>query len=256
MSDPTSLNVLIVDDEPSVHGVFSRLFAKMGYACEAVATGKEGLERIATRPYDIFLFDKNLPDCGGSDLARAARAAQPNAVIIIVTGYATRDSADALVGVADEYLTKPFELDYVRETVAELVARRRISRPSPVPLVAPQPGRKWVHLVSDQPRELELLTKVCEQLGAHVTSGVSLPATGIPDALVAAAGACTFDVRRGVWAWQAKKKDLPVVLVMDPNSSSDGAAAVALKASLRVPRPVDAAVLRVLLQRTLAERPG
>lgn len=251
MSDPTSLNVLIVDDEPSVHGVFSRLFAKMGYSCEAVASGKEGLERIAARPYDIFLFDKNLPDRSGADLARAARAAQPNAVIVIVTGYATRDSADALVGVADEYLNKPFELDYVRETVAALVRRRQINRPSPVPAVAPQPGRKWVHLVGEQQKELGLLAMVCEQLGAHVTSAPSLPATGIPDVLVASAGACTFDVRRGVWAWQVKKKDLPVVLVVDPHSSSDGAAAVAMKATMRVPRPVDSTLLHALLKRAL-----
>lgn len=251
MVDPTSLNVLIVDDEVSVHGVFSRLFAKMGYACDAVASGAAGLERIATRPYDIFLLDKNLPDRSGSDLARAARAAQPNAVIIIVTGYATRDSADSLVGVADEYLSKPFELDTVRETVAELVARRRISRPSPVPAVSPQPGSRWVHLVSDQAKETEQLKKICEHLGAHFTTGVSLPATGIPDVLVASAGACTFDVRRGVWAWQAKKKDLPVVLFVDPNSSSDGAAAVALKATIRVPRPVDGAMLLLLMQRAL-----
>ena len=191
-ADPNAPSVLVVDDETSVHEVFSRLFAKMGYRCDAVATAEEGLARLATRPYDVFLLDKNLPGQSGVSLARAARANQPNAVIILITGFASRASADELVGIADEDLTKPFELDALRETVAALLGQRGTTRASPVPVRPPlEPGKKWVHVSTENPKEDEVLTSICEHLEAQHSTGPGLPAES-PDVLVLAASLCTF----------------------------------------------------------------
>ena len=127
---------MIVDDDASMCLMFSRVLAKMGYVVQTVDNGEAALELVKSKIFDVCLVDKQLPGVGGISVARAIRSNTPDAVIIFITGFATASSADELVGIADEYLTKPFDLDTLRETVATLVARRkgqRQSQPSPVP---------------------------------------------------------------------------------------------------------------------------
>lgn len=253
MSDTpaAALSALIVDDDPSVHGVFGRLFTKMGYQADAVATGEEALARIQTKAYDVCLVDKQLPGTGGIAVARAIRAQIPDAVIIFITGHATAGSADELVGVADEYLSKPFELDTVRETVAALVGQRKAQRlkaPSPVP--TRRDDRKWVYVMSDDAVATKLLGDVCEHLGAQMTSGPTVPPEA-PDVLVLSGSQASFELRKAVWGFQAKKRDFKVVLLVDPNSTSDAAAAVALKAQWRIPLPATPQLAHIVMQRAL-----
>jgi CheY-like chemotaxis protein len=251
VTDAPALSALIVDDDPSIHGVFGRLFAKMGYEAEAVSTGEEALLRIQAKAYDVCLVDKQLPGTGGTAVARAIRGQIPDAVIIFITGHATAGSADELVGVADEYLSKPFELDTVRETVSALVARRktqRVRQPSPVPTKLP--GQKWVYVMSDDAAATKLLGDVCTHLGAHMTHGAGLPSEA-PDVLVVSGSQASFELRKAVWGFQAAKRDFKVVLLVNPSSASDAAAAVALKAQFRIPLPATPQMTHLLMQRAL-----
>lgn len=245
-ASPT-LSALIVDDDPSVCGVFGRLLTKMGFAVQVLDDGQAALELVTTRAWDVCLVDKQLPGVGGITVARAIRSHTPDAVIIFITGFATAASADELVGIADEYLTKPFDLDTLRETIGTLVARRRggySGRPSPVPLR--EQGKKWVHLACQCPDTNQVVTQLCTQLGAQVTSAVSLPAEP-PDVLVLQAGLAHFELRKAVWAFQARKRDLQIVLLTDPSSASDSAAAVALKAGWRITMPTKVEQASVVL---------
>lgn len=249
---PAALAALIVDDDPSIHGVFGRLFTKMGYAAEAVATGEDALSRIQSKVYDVCLVDKQLPGLGGIHVARAIRAAIPDAVIILITGHATAGSADELVGVADEYLSKPFELDTVRETVSALVAQRKTQRvraPSPVP--TRRDGQKWVYVMSDDAPSTKLLGDICEHLGAQMTHGPTIPPEA-PDVLVVTGSQATFELRKAVWGFQANKRDFRVVLLVNPSSPADAAAAVALKAQWRIPLPATPQMTHLIMQRALA----
>lgn len=244
-------SVLVVDDEESVHEVFSRLFAKLGYRFDSARTAEEGLARLSTKFYDVLLIDKNLPQQSGVSLARAARRSQPNAVLILITGFASRASADELVGIADEYLTKPFELDAVRDTVAALLARRGSTRASPVPQrPTSDPAQKWVHLATGDVQEEEVLSAICKALHAQPTVAEVLPEE-IPDVLVLAAARVDLETRKLVWGWQAQTRRLRVVLIVDPSSSADAAAAVALKAGWRLSRPLDRRTAQVIMQRAL-----
>lgn len=243
---PPALAALIVDDDPSVCGVFSRLLMKMGYSVQTVERGEPALELVKAKTFDLCLVDKQLPGVGGVSVARAIRSHTPDAVIIFITGHATTSSADELVGIADEYLSKPFDLDTLRETVGTLVARRKGQRqtmPSPAPVR--QEGQKWVHLYCDDAATNALMLTACTQLGVQVTQGVQLPAEP-PDVLVMAAAHASFDVRKAIWGFQAKRRGFHVVLLTDPRSASDSAAAVALKASWRIslpPKPEQAFVV-------------
>jgi CheY-like chemotaxis protein len=224
----------------------------MGYAADAVATGEEALTRLQSKAYDVCLVDKQLPGTGGIAVARAIRSQLPDAVIIFITGHATAGSADELVGVADEYLSKPFELDTVRETVTALVSQRKAPRaqqPSPVP--ARRADQKWVYVMSDDPEATTLLAAVCEHLGAQMTRGPAIPPEA-PDVLVLSASQATFELRKAVWGFQAQRHDFRVVLLVSPTSTSDAAAAVALKAQWRIPLPASPQMTHLIMQRALA----
>ena len=119
--------VLVVDDEPSVADVCREFLSGEGYEVTVAASGEEALRLIPTLQPDVILTDINLPGVSGLEVMRHARTADPDACIIVVTGYASTSSAiDALRQGAYEYVTKPFDLDAVQKIVKSGSANRRL----------------------------------------------------------------------------------------------------------------------------------
>ena len=104
--------LLIVDDEPMVLDVLRRLLLEPGRDVE-VASGPEGALEIADRlPIDVALVDKNLLGASGLDLSRKLKTLQPELEVILITGYASLETAVEAVQIgAFDYLTKPID-DY------------------------------------------------------------------------------------------------------------------------------------------------
>ena len=104
--------ILIVDDEPVVLDVLRRLLEEDGRdialatsPAEAIATANRGL-------LDVALVDKNLQGASGLDLSRALKNVQPEMEVILITGYASLETAIEAVQIgAFDYLTKPID-DY------------------------------------------------------------------------------------------------------------------------------------------------
>src|ERR1700674_2608413 len=104
--------LLIVDDEPMVLDVLRRLLEEPGREIE-VASGPEAALEIAGRlEIDVALIDKNLRGSSGLDLSRKLKSAQPETEVILITGYASLETAVEAVQIgAFDYLTKPID-DY------------------------------------------------------------------------------------------------------------------------------------------------
>jgi two-component system cell cycle sensor histidine kinase/response regulator CckA len=104
--------LLIVDDEPMVLDVLRRLLVEPGRDVE-VASGPEGALEIAGRvPIDVALVDKNLLGASGLELSRKLKTIQPELEVILITGYASLETAVEAVQIgAFDYLTKPID-DY------------------------------------------------------------------------------------------------------------------------------------------------
>lgn len=258
--------ILVIDDEPAVQLVLERLFSRMGQKTRRAVNGPEGAAALAGEAWDLVLIDKNLPEGNGLELAKAARAANPNAVIILITGYASRESADALVGIVDEYLTKPFELAQLREVIGALMATRAQGRrlgaprsspsglrPPPPPSPSPSPSRPRlrldsVHIVVADAREEAFLLAAARQTGFSATSGPITERTEA-EVFIVDGRSATLEVRKAVWHRQASNPAFEVVMLVDVQATSDSAAAVALKAARRVPRPLTAEAALALLSR-------
>ena len=104
--------ILIVDDEPVVLDVLRRLLEEDGREI-ALAGGLDAAVEVARQgPLDVALVDKNLQGASGLDLSRRLKAMQPELEVILITGYASLETAIEAVQIgAFDYLTKPID-DY------------------------------------------------------------------------------------------------------------------------------------------------
>jgi DNA-binding NtrC family response regulator len=104
----TVAHVLVVDDDPLVLAGFREILTREGHDVTAVFSGREALDKIEEQPFDLFLTDLLMPRVSGLEVVRFAHEKNPDAAIIVVTGYASvRSAVDALRVGAHDYLIKP-----------------------------------------------------------------------------------------------------------------------------------------------------
>ncbi len=122
------MKVLIVEDDIQMAATLKTALQNL-FVVETAATGEEGEYLAQLNCFDLILLDIILPDMHGADLSKKIRKAKIMAPILILTGQASKEEKmRAFASGADDYVTKPFELD-------ELVARMHalLRRPSTLP---------------------------------------------------------------------------------------------------------------------------
>jgi DNA-binding NtrC family response regulator len=124
--------VLIVDDEATAVENLAHVCRKEGYEVTTRTTGQGALEALQKNRYEIVLSDLRMEKVDGMAILRRTKELDPETAVIIITGYATLDSAIAAMKAgAFHYISKPFRLDEVREIVRnalEVVRLRRENR--------------------------------------------------------------------------------------------------------------------------------
>ena len=124
MSEP--IRVLIVDDEPIVRATLKLASKKRQWQVVAVESAEDALESIRQGTFDVALIDKNLPEMSGVDLIREIRKTDKKMGIIMITGFASVDSAMETLHLGiDSYFEKPFDDIYAVVRRVEKVAADR-----------------------------------------------------------------------------------------------------------------------------------
>ena len=115
MDAPTRKHILVIDDEVSVNNNIRKILGKKGYHVDQAVTKSEALEKIHAAPYSLILLDLRIPEVKGLELLKAIHDQRPEAKVIIITGYASIETAveTARMGAVD-YLNKPFTPDEIR----------------------------------------------------------------------------------------------------------------------------------------------
>jgi len=123
-------HLLIVDDEPVILQILRAVFDDEPHRLTCVGTGREALTILQEQGCDVLLTDKNLPDVGGMDLLRVAREVQPDCEVIVITGYASLDTAIEAVGLgAFDYVTKPLDDVFdIKKKVSRALERQAMRR--------------------------------------------------------------------------------------------------------------------------------
>ncbi len=123
-----SPKIMIVDDEDSVCRSLREWFLEDGYDVETAHDGREALQKMNGGPYDIILLDIKMPGMDGITLQKKIREIDEEAIIIIMTAYASVDTAvEALKHGAFEYITKPFDPDNLTHLVRNALRQKDLS---------------------------------------------------------------------------------------------------------------------------------
>jgi len=126
--------ILLVDDSSAVVDSLRELLALEGFSVDTAESGEEGINKLESAIndefyYDLILTDLVMPPLDGMKVLEAARKIDPEIVVILMTGYATIESAvHAIKNGAYEYLLKPFLIPDLMSTVERGLEKRRLSR--------------------------------------------------------------------------------------------------------------------------------
>jgi putative two-component system response regulator len=123
LTEPTTISVTVVDDEPLAQDVLVRAARSWHYDCQAAGSAEQALQLLESRLTPIVVTDLRMPGHGGIWLVREIRRRWPQVAIIVVTAGHDHDAAiDCLNAGADHYFLKPIKLDEFRHAL-EMTAR-------------------------------------------------------------------------------------------------------------------------------------
>jgi heterodisulfide reductase subunit A len=122
----SGFRILVVDDELVVRDSLKELLADEGYAVAMAESGPEALEMLAREPFALMLTDIKMPGMDGVALLTEAKARHPDLEIVMMTAYATVETAvEAMKIGARDYLMKPFEPDVLIPMIQTYFERRQ-----------------------------------------------------------------------------------------------------------------------------------
>jgi two-component system, NtrC family, response regulator len=122
-------SVLLVDDERDALDVGALALRREGCLVETASTPSEALDKVRVHSYDAAVLDLKMPEMSGIDLLRALRGIDPDVAVVMVTGYATIESAvEAVREGASDYLPKPFTPEELRLAVRKAIERQDLLR--------------------------------------------------------------------------------------------------------------------------------
>lgn len=121
--------VLIVDDEEIALANLQHVMVKEGYQVSATDSGSKALSLLSNQRFDVVLTDLRMEKIDGMEVLKRARELDPYVEVLMITGYATAESAvEAMRQGAFYYIAKPFRLEEVRKVVSEAMAKVLLRR--------------------------------------------------------------------------------------------------------------------------------
>jgi DNA-binding NtrC family response regulator len=156
--------ILIVDDEAVMRDSLAAWLKEDGYVADTAGSGREAVEKARTRDYAICFVDLKMP--GGMDGLQTMteiRKIRPSASIIIITAYATVDTAiTAMKEGAQDYIVKPFNPAEISLLVERIIKVKKLQRENR--LLRKKLSRQYScdHIISKHPRMLEMFQLIRE----------------------------------------------------------------------------------------------
>ncbi|MGJ3238346.1 MAG: response regulator transcription factor [Anaerolineae bacterium] len=126
MNGAETAQILVVDDEGANRYSVSKTLQRVGYIVKEAASGEQALEYVDGQEYDVVLTDIRMQGIDGVELLRRIKEQSPDAIVILMTGYASLGTAvEALRLGAHDYLIKPSSSQDIRQSVSRGIERAR-----------------------------------------------------------------------------------------------------------------------------------
>lgn len=119
---PRTYRILVVDDEKNIRDGSERVLIRLGHQVALATQGEEALALMARQPADVVLLDLKMPGMDGLEVLGQLRNLFPDTLVIIVTGFATIETAiEAMKTGAYDLMTKPFRPEQLRHVVSRAI---------------------------------------------------------------------------------------------------------------------------------------
>jgi len=120
-------SILVIDDEESVRDSCRQTLSRDGNRVEVAEDGTKGLGVLAERSFDVVILDLKMPGLSGMEVLKRIKQSDPATVVIVITGYATVDSAvEAMKNGAYDFVPKPFTPDALRVITRRALEKREL----------------------------------------------------------------------------------------------------------------------------------
>jgi DNA-binding NtrC family response regulator len=174
--------VLIVDDELNMRLVLAALLKKEGYAITSAADGLEALQILKSNKMDVVVTDLKMPHLDGMELLRRITEQYPQVPVIIITAHGTVATAvEALKRGALDYITKPFELDDLKNIISKAIKTRTLKENE---LFLPPEDIERTGIIGTDKRSLEIFDSI-KRVAPTTTTILITGETGTGKELVA-----------------------------------------------------------------------
>ncbi|MFC1763580.1 sigma-54-dependent transcriptional regulator [Planctomycetota bacterium] len=125
---PSPANILVIDDEESMRDSCRQALARNGNRVAVAQDGSKGLSMLEAESFDLVILDLKMPGLSGMEVLKRIRQYDPDAIVIVITGYATVESAvEAMKRGAYDFIPKPFTPDSLRAIVKRALDRRELA---------------------------------------------------------------------------------------------------------------------------------
>jgi CheY-like chemotaxis protein len=167
--EPSGANILVIDDDPDIRAFLKLRLKEIGHRVLLAGDGEQGVAIAEREEPDLIILDILMPGMNGYDVARKL-AGKPHTadipVLILSARGSSREITQGLIGYADEYVTKPFQIDELLARVGALI--RRTYRPT-----RDKREQRWVvQLLADK-----ALNKSHQIFSRNIEGGKEFPAS-------------------------------------------------------------------------------
>lgn len=125
-------SILVVDDEEEMTNLFRRVLSGRGYSVDVAPNGRSALDLARRRKFDVVILDLRMPEMDGIETFRRLKALGQEPAAIILTAHGDIKSArEAMELGVHDYLTKPFSIDIVQESIHDALAANTAASGTP-----------------------------------------------------------------------------------------------------------------------------
>ncbi|MBI5374770.1 MAG: response regulator [Candidatus Schekmanbacteria bacterium] len=164
VTNKTEIKILVADDDKNFRELFKSFLENKGFPVKTAYDGREAIEYIDREKFDLVITDLIMPGADGFAVLEKSLDSNPDCQVIIITGYATLDTAlKAIKTGAYDYIKKPFTFDEIDVVIRNAVLKVNLIKANKI--LVEQLKKAYERLKSSQPLNDSLVAQCREFLG-------------------------------------------------------------------------------------------